>query len=128
MVLFCPEVLLRPLGSTFEAYYRHLEALYGDELDDGLVLEELADLLANLLLDPSGDEAAIERCCAALEELCRTPGIDPLATVHDRVLCAMPPTAQRRVRSYLGPAVEHLLAEEEERGDAEAVVVPPAES
>jgi hypothetical protein len=128
MALPCAEILLRHLGSTFEVHYRDLEALYGDELDDGLVLEELADLLANLLLDPSRDEPAIELCCAALEELCTTPGIDPLATVHDRVLCALPPTALRRVRSYLGSAVEHLLAEEEERGDAEGVVVPPTES
>lgn len=106
--LRCSRVVAAALGPLLAEGLGELAGLHGDDLDDEVVLCALADLLDAALVSPSG-EWLVERCCAALEALCRDPACDPESSVYGQVLAALPPTSRDRVRSYLGPLSEDLL-------------------
>lgn len=102
-------VIASLLGADFAPVLAELEELYGDELGDDLVLNELAEYLARLL--ELGDEGALERCCAAVEALLHTPGVDPIRDGYDQLLGLLPPSSRERLRSYVGEATARLLDE-----------------
>lgn len=116
----CAAIIRSQLGRAFERTYRDLADLYGDELTDSIVLNELADLFTELVMNPTVSDEEIEQCAGALEVLCLTDGIDPVDAVYDQVLSLMPPMAFERVRSYLGPAAERLLDSMEMEAEDEA--------
>lgn len=121
MTLPCTAIVRAHLQGAFERQYRYLHELYGIDLCDEIVLDELADFLHSATLGDLTEDDTIEECCAALEEMCRTDGIDPIATVYDHVLSALPATALERLRSYLGPVAAQLLDQMEAQADAEAL-------
>lgn len=97
----------------FEETCRELAELYEEDLSDEIVLNELADFIADLVLSEQ-DVELIERCSELLEELMTLPGLDPLATVYDQVIACLPAGIRLRLRPYLGPLVDAMLARIEE--------------
>ncbi len=99
------------LGAVFEPQYRDLEDLYGDELTDDIVLNELGWFIESLVTNEAPDEL-IERCCDVLEKLCALPSVDPVTAICDEVLVVCSPAVIARLESYLGPLAAALLEEE----------------
>lgn len=116
--LVCTSIIRSTLGELFEEHYRELCGLYGDELDDGIVLREVADLIEHLLAaDTEGP--LLELCCAALEAIVLDRRVEAPESVCDQVLRSLSAPALQRVRSYLGPATDDLLELSEGRGGGE---------
>ncbi len=107
-------VLRAHLGADFECTFLDLVRIYGEDLTDEILFDELADYLSDAVMSPFAEDKVIERCCQALDELCTTPGIDPVRMVYGRVLGDLSPVVLQRLRSYLGPRLEALLDEVEQ--------------
>ncbi|MHB8244787.1 MAG: hypothetical protein ACYDGN_05425 [Acidimicrobiales bacterium] len=106
--LICGSIILEHLTPEFGSYYRDLENLYEEELTDEIVLNELADFFADLL-NGSGPDEVIERCCECFEALCHDPRLDPGLTLYDQLLAYLSPPTLERAWAYFGPATEALL-------------------
>jgi hypothetical protein len=103
------DILRDHLGPDFESTYLDLVSIYGDDLSDEILLEELADYLSDAVMSPFADDAVIERCCSALDALCLSPNIDGVSMVYGQVLRALAPAVLERAQSYFGPATEAML-------------------
>jgi hypothetical protein len=101
------QVMRSVLGDLFEAEYLELLDLYGEDLSEGVVLHAFAELLESLLA--RGEEAALERCCQALEVLANGPTAAGADSAYLGVVLILSPPALERLRSYLHPTSEELL-------------------
>jgi len=98
-------MILRGKLPEFEDHYLDLLDIYDDDLTPEIVLMELADFVANLVV--SGGEEALERCCAAVEDLAtQTP--DGAELVAYCFLNELPLGSRQAVRSHLGEETSHL--------------------
>lgn len=82
---------------------RELADCYGEDLDDGIVLDEFAAYFSAVL--SSGDDEAIMQVCEALERIARELP-EGLAALSDHVLEALSPGLRARAAGYLGPLAE----------------------
>lgn len=106
--LVCAPVIASRLSPAFDGPLRELEALYGDELTDDVVLGELRDYLADLVFAGT-DEDAIEACCATIELLATTPGVDPVCDLYDLLLGRLAPIVLERLLPYLSEETARLV-------------------
>ncbi len=93
----------------FEDHYLDLVDIYGDDLGCDIVLMELADVVADLL-SSRRDDAMLEQCLEALEQVARLPeeGDDLVAAFF---LAELPPSATDRIHPLLGERTAALLDE-----------------
>lgn len=106
--LICARVVHARLAPEFDELFSELAELYEEDLSDEIVLNELADFMADLLAT-GGHEELIERCCALLEELAADRRVDPVASLYDQLLGCLPPSLLDRLAGYLGPLASDLV-------------------
>jgi hypothetical protein len=89
------------VGRDFPIELEYLEHMYGDELTDEIILNEIAALVTTLVVTES-DEGLLERYCEAIEQICL--GADPgfVQVVCDQLLAVVPQPVRERLGSYLG--------------------------
>ncbi len=107
--LLCARVVRARLAPEFDELFSELAELYEEDLSDEIVLNELADFMADLLAR-GGPEELLERCCAVLEELAADERVDPVELLYDQLLACLPPSLFDRLLGYLGPRVSELVS------------------
>lgn len=113
---------LRSELPEFEDHYLDLLDIYEEDLTPEIVLMELADFVANLVV--TGDrEAMLERCMAAVENLAAGTEEGP-EVVAFAFLNEIPLGSREVVRGYLGPVSTHL-ARLVYRGESLDDMTPP---
>jgi hypothetical protein len=108
--------ILRSKLPEFEDHYLDLLDIYDEDLTPEIVLMELADFVANLVI--TGGEEMLERCCAAVEDLAAGTADGP-ELVSYCFLNELPLGSRQAVGSYLGRVSSHL-AELMYRGESPA--------
>lgn len=113
---------LRSELPEFEDHYLDLLDIYDEDLTPEIVLMELADFVANLVV--TGDrEAMLERCMAVVENLAAGTEEGPEVVTY-AFLNEIPLGSREVVRSYLGP-VSTQLAQLAYRGESLDAMSPP---
>jgi hypothetical protein len=88
--------------------YEALVEAWGEQVSANFVLEELVDLLAPMLSDPSANTPVLERAIDAVEHLAIS-GEDGEDAVAYGFLEALPPMLVPSAMLFLGPRTQHLL-------------------
>ncbi len=98
--------LLRSRLPEFDNHYLDLLDIYGEDLTPEVVLMELADYVANLVVGGRG-EGTLERCFGALDELASSgeAGAELLAFSF---LNELPVTTRDAASVYFGPVAADL--------------------
>ena len=98
--------LLRRRVPEFEDQYLDLLDIYDEDLTPEIVLMELADYVANLLVTAESEET-LERCLVAVEDVVAETD-DGAALVAYAFVNELPPGSREVARSYFGPATDQL--------------------
>ncbi|MGD0084469.1 MAG: hypothetical protein ABSD78_14925 [Acidimicrobiales bacterium] len=98
--------LLRSRLPEFDDHYLDLADIYGEDLTSEIVLMELADYVANLIVGGRG-EATLERCFAALDELAAYGDGGPELVAYS-FLNELPPATREAAAGYFGPMAARL--------------------
>lgn len=98
--------ILRAALPEFEANYLDLLDIYDEDLTPEIVLMELADFVANLVVRPSSD-AILERCLAAVEDVASSTEDGPDLIAYS-FLNELPVGTRSAAAPYLGPRAAYL--------------------
>lgn len=98
--------LLRSRLPEFDNHFLDLRDIYDEDLTPEIVLMELADFVANLIVGGRG-EGTLERCFEALEGLAAS-GQDGPELLAYSFLGELPLTTRDAAAAYFGPAVVNL--------------------
>ena len=107
--------LLRRQVPEFEELYQDLLDIYDEDLTAEIVLMELADFVADLLVGHEREEL-LERSLDAVERLVAGSAATR-RLVDESFLPALSPLTVERIRPTVGPATAELLDEAIDRGD-----------
>jgi hypothetical protein len=100
IAIICAEI------PEFNDYYLDLLDIYDEDLTPEIVLMELADFVANLVVS-GGREETLERCCAAVEHLAAGTARGP-ELVAACFLNELPHGSRAAIQPYLGRLTDRL--------------------
>jgi len=102
--------MLRQALPELEDRYQQLVADYGEELMPFLVFDELADLVSDLVYQPTEEgEALTERSCEAIEAVAASDAPDRFELVAYGFIDGLGPDAVSRIWPWLGLTTKGIM-------------------